>query len=128
LYYYIQEKENALSTSVTLFLPLSSRYGVEQQNRWYKDEGDKTSILEHSLRFYQSINTSSKLRYQITYASIDNDVCNYCKDWYGANIKFRYHANKSLFFEIIPEILERRENSFELEKIFTTNFGITFSK
>lgn len=33
LYYYIQEKEHTLSTSVTLFLPLNDRYGVEQQNR-----------------------------------------------------------------------------------------------
>ena len=63
LYYYIQEKKHALSTSVTLFLPLNDRYGVEQQNRWYKDEGDKTSILEHSFRLYHSINATNKLRY-----------------------------------------------------------------
>jgi hypothetical protein len=36
--------------------------------------------------------------------------------------------NKWLFFEIIPEVLERRENNFEFEKVFTANFGITFSK
>jgi hypothetical protein len=128
VYYYLQEKEYALSTSVTLFLPLGDSYGVEQQNRWYKDEGDKTSILEHTLRFYHSIDAINKLRYQLTYATIDDQTCNYCKDWYGVNVTFRHHMNKWLFFEIIPELLKRRENSFELEKVFTANFGITFSK
>ncbi len=128
LYYYIHEKEYALSTSMTLFLPLNDRYGVEQQNRWYKDEGDKTTILEHSFRVYHSLSAENKLRYQLTFATIDNQTCNYCKDWYGANIKFRHHVNQWLFFEIIPEIMKRRENSFKYEQVLTANFGVTFSK
>ena len=128
LYYYIHDKEYALSTSMTLFLSIDDRYALEQQNRWYKDEADKTAIFEHSFRLYHSINSVNKLRYQFTYATIDDEVCNYCKHWYGANIKFRHHINKWIFFEIIPEVLKRRENSFKFEKVFTVNFGMTFSK
>lgn len=128
LYYYINDKNYAASTSVMFFVPLYDRYGIEQKNRWYWKEEDDAALLEYTLRFYHDMDVQNKLHYQLTYATIDDKTCNYCQDWYGAHIKFRHYVTKWFFFEFIPEILKRRENHFEYEKVFTANFGLVFSK
>ena len=128
LYYYIHDKDSAASSSVAFFLSFNDRYSIEQKNRWYWEEKDEAAVLEQILRLYHDINTQNKLQYQLTYATIDDEVCSYCRNWYGANIRFRHNVNNWLFFEIIPEVLKRRENHFRYEKIVTANFGITLSK
>jgi hypothetical protein len=128
LYYYIHDKEYAASSSVTFFLPFKDLYSIEQKNRLYWEEKDKIAMLWQILRLYHDINVQNRLQYQLTYATIDDEVHNYRRDWYGANIKFRHNINNWLFFEIIPEVLKRRENHFEYEKVVTVNFGLTLSK
>jgi len=128
LYYYIHDKEYAASSSVAFVLPFYDRFGIGQKNRWLWKEYDKSTSLEHTIWLYHNINSRNRLQYQLIYATIDDELCDYCRDWYGANIRFHHHINDWFFVEVIPEVLKRRENSFELEKQLTLNFGITFSK
>lgn len=127
-YYYLNQSYYTGSGSLTFFQPLSDTYGIEQKNIiTYSDKRENT-IVEHYLRLHHFINSANKLEYQLTYTLIDDDMYYYDQYWYGASIKYRHHINKALFFEMIPQILKRRENDFVYEKAFTFNFGITFAK
>jgi hypothetical protein len=128
LYYYIHDKKYAASSSVSFVLPLYDRFGIGQKNRWLWKEHDRSTSLEHTIWLYHIIDSKNRLQYQLSYATIDDELCDFCREWYGADIRFRHHISKWSFIEFIPEVLKRRENSFELEKQFTINFGITFSK
>ena len=128
IYYYINKDYIKASAAITFFKPLSDTYILEQKNEVLLDYESKSRKLKQTLRLYHFINTKTRMQYQLTYASFDDDVCNLCQDWYGANINFHHNVKKWLFFEVIPQVLKRRENSFEFEKIVTINFGITFSK
>lgn len=127
-YYYLNNQNLTTSATITFFKPLSDAYSVQQRNEILWSDEKQATKLQHTLRAYHYINSNNRLQYQLSYATIDDKKCDYCQDWYGANIKFHHNIKKWLFFEIIPQIYKRRENSFIFEKALTLNFGILFSK
>lgn len=127
-YIYFNDQHLASDTEMTFFYPLADYYDIEQKNRMLWRESSKTTEVDHILRLHQFINKRNRLQYQLTYSLINDDHCNFCQNWYGANIRYHHDLNDWLFVEIIPQILKRRENQFIQETALTVNFGMIFSK
>jgi hypothetical protein len=121
IYYYINDKNFASTTALTFLKPLSDDFTLEQGNEFFWDKNDNDNIFEHTLSLYHFINSKNRLRYQIIYTHKDDN-------WYGANIKLHHKTNRWLFFELIPQVLRKRENNFTTEYALAINFGITFAK
>jgi len=128
LYYYINDNSFTFSTSVSFFMPFGLSHSLEQKNRWYWDGSKDKAVLENSLSIYQFYDLKNRFRYRVTYASVDDDECNYCRDWYGMSIKYHHQINSWYFVEIMPQMLRERENNFKYDKIITLNFGVTLSR
>jgi hypothetical protein len=128
LYYYINEDNFAFSTSMTFFTPFGMSNGIEQKNRWYWEKDEDRAVLENSLSIFQIVDLKNRLRYKLTYASIDDDIDNYDRYWYGASVKYHHQISGSYFVELMGEVLKERKNNFKFDKIITLNFGMTLSK
>ncbi len=125
-YYYISTKDFTLSLMSIFSKPLGDSFVVSQKNVLSFDKNGK---LEHNIALHQYINRENRFSYQLFYTTIQKGIgCKYCKDRYGANINIHHQATEWLFFEIIPQVYRRRENSFMFEKAIDINFGIKFSK
>ena len=128
LYRYIFDEKLIASTSLNLIKPLNETFLFEKDIILTYKRAEKSTELDFIAKLYHTVNDKSSYEYWLSYTAEDNDIYNYAPKKYALHIRYRYMLKKWAYIELIPQLLQERDNHFKTQKAIALNFGLIFSK
>ncbi len=127
-YYYLRSKEFKSSIWNNFIKQINKNILFSQKNVFYWDHKDDEKELLTILEVDHSATFQDHLTYWLAHSFTNDNLNGFSTDEYSVNIRYRYQFNKWLYFDVIPQLMKKRENHYKFESAFTFNVGISFYK